>query len=169
MYMSALRDTGAQVNAIPLSVFYLFGDQKDIRQTGMILSGYSGVRLNVKGRCTFKCKYNGTCKSMEFYIIQDPKCRTPVLSYRACLDLKLISVLFSIDGRESVSGLDQYADVFQGLGKFPGTYSIETDPSVPPVVNPPRRVPLALKDRLMLELDRMEKLNVVKRNGLIPW
>ena len=35
------------------------------------------------------------------------------------------------------------------------SYHIEIDPSVKPVIHPPRRVPVTLKDPLKKELDRM--------------
>jgi len=34
--------------------------------------------------------------------------------------------------------IDQYTDVFSGLGCYPGEYRIVVDPSVMPVVNPAR-------------------------------
>jgi len=40
--------------------------------------------------------------------------------------------------------LDEYKDVFEGLGYLPGEYHIVTNDAVPPVVHPPCRVPVAL-------------------------
>ena len=159
-------DTGAQVNAIPKALFLRYFQERGLRKTNMILQGYSGKQLDVAGKCTLRCNHKpGEFKYFDFYVISDLKCSTPVLGLNACLRLRLISLLCAInspDGRESVKGIDDYADVFQGLGKFPGTHSIQVDPSIPPVVNPPRRVPIALKDKLKVELDRMEELEVVK-------
>ena len=39
------------------------------------------------------------------------------------------------------------------IGCFQGTYHISVDTKVPPVVHPPHRIPLALRDRLKEELD----------------
>ena len=41
-----------------------------------------------------------------------------------------------------------YPDVFRGLGQMPGTVHLELDESATPTVMPPRRVPVALKDKL---------------------
>ena len=46
----------------------------------------------------------------------------------------------------------EYADVFEGIGCLDESYHIET---VKPVIHPPRRVPVSLKDPLKKELDRM--------------
>ncbi len=49
----------------------------------------------------------------------------------------------------------EYADVFEGIGCLDKSYHIEIDPTVKPVIHPPRRVPVTLKDPLKKELDRM--------------
>ena len=59
---------------------------------------------------------------------------------------------------------DKYPDLFQGLGYLPGEHSIKIDPSVPPVVHPPRRVPVSLRGKIKDELDRMEKAGVVVKH-----
>ena len=57
--------------------------------------------------------------------------------------------------------LKAYADVFQGIGLFPGEYKIQLHQEVEPVVHPPRRIPIALRDRLKSERDRMETEAVI--------
>ena len=59
--------------------------------------------------------------------------------------------------------LESYNDVFKGLGKMPGKVHLQTDSSVDPVVMPPRRVPIAVKEKLKHELDRLEKMNVITK------
>lgn len=55
----------------------------------------------------------------------------------------------------------KYADVFQGFGALPLTYSMREDAQ--PVIHTPRRVPVALRDRLKVALHCMESLGVIKR------
>ena len=57
----------------------------------------------------------------------------------------------------------EYPDLFYGLGCLPGKHTIRIDPTVVPVVHPPRKVPVALKGRIKDELDRMVKAGVVER------
>jgi len=52
--------------------------------------------------------------------------------------------------------INEYADVFSDLGTMPGEYSITVNPSVCPVIHPPRKIPLHLKVKLRAELDHME-------------
>lgn len=44
--------------------------------------------------------------------------------------------------------LNQYSDVFHGIGLFSGQCTFQVDPNVRPVVNSPRKVPVALRDKL---------------------
>ena len=55
----------------------------------------------------------------------------------------------------------EYADVFEGIGCLEGSYHIEIDPSAKPIIHPPRRVPVTLKDSLKKELDRMVKEEIL--------
>ena len=59
--------------------------------------------------------------------------------------------------------INAYPDVFQGLGHMPGTVHLELDKSATPTVMPPRRVPVALKDKLKTELDRMEERQIITK------
>ena len=59
--------------------------------------------------------------------------------------------------------VEEYADVFKGLGCLDGDYRIQIDSSVALVVHPPWKVPFALKERLKAELDRMETIRAIKK------
>ena len=58
--------------------------------------------------------------------------------------------------REQKKILEQFKDVFKGLGCIKGVeYDIKMKADGIPVVNPPRRVPHALKSRLKEALDKL--------------
>ncbi|XP_064614576.1 uncharacterized protein LOC135478234 [Liolophura sinensis] len=64
----------------------------------------------------------------------------------------------------------QYRDVFQGTGLLEGKYKIDIDPAVTPVVHPPRKVPVALRDKLKSELQRLTDLNIIAPvTDPTPW
>ena len=44
-----------------------------------------------------------------------------------------------------------------------GKLHLEIDKTVTPVINPPRRVPFALKEKLKSELDRLEGLEMIRK------
>ena len=52
----------------------------------------------------------------------------------------------------------------KGLGEIKGVqHKIQIDPNATPVVHPPRKVPVALREPLKEELKRMEQLGVIKK------
>ena len=73
------------------------------------------------------------------------------------------------------SVLKDYTQAFMGLGSIPGECKIHLKPDAIPVVYPPRKIPVALKDRCKAELDRMEKMGIIKKKymsrptGSIRW
>ncbi|KAI8511996.1 hypothetical protein Bbelb_110960 [Branchiostoma belcheri] len=64
------------------------------------------------------------------------------------------------------SPIEEYQDVFIGLGRLPGECHLEVDDAVTPVVHPPRRVPVAMKDQLRIELDKMTEEATTHRRQL---
>ncbi len=58
---------------------------------------------------------------------------------------------------------DRFADVFTGMSCIEGEQHIKLKPDPQPAVHPPRRVPVALKNKVMEELERMEKMDVIEK------
>ena len=73
----------------------------------------------------------------------------PILSKQTMLyQSNLIQILdsdhLSVVKIDSDPLLDEYADVFEGLGKLAGQYEITVDETIKPVVHPPDVYPLLL-------------------------
>ena len=126
----------------------------------------------MRGRCKLKCKYKQQDSELELYVVNTQS--SPILSLRSCRNLELIKLVYSVDHADTLDACDtpelvktailsEYADVFDGLGLIPGACKIQLNPNVVPVVQPPRRVPVAIRDLLKKELDRMEKAEVIAK------
>ncbi|KAI2656552.1 Retrovirus-related Pol polyprotein from transposon 17.6 [Labeo rohita] len=67
----------------------------------------------------------------------------------------------------NVMDLDTFQHLQKGeelndeVGRLPVTYSMKTDPTIPPVVRPARRIPFAMQDKVKKELQRMTDLGVI--------
>ena len=59
--------------------------------------------------------------------------------------------------------LNEYADVFDGIGCFEGEYHITLDSTVPPVVHYPRRIPVALREPVKEELDYLIQQGIIAK------
>ena len=58
--------------------------------------------------------------------------------------------------------LEQYPQVFEGIGCMPGNYHLTIDSSVKPVVHPPRKIPLSIKGKVEAELQRLTELEIIE-------
>ena len=56
----------------------------------------------------------------------------------------------------------KYAELFKGVGLLEGKVHLETDPSVPPVQMPPRRLPVPIRDEVKRELDAMCRDGIIE-------
>ena len=63
-----------------------------------------------------------------------------------------------------------YADLFTGVGLIEGDVHLEVDPAVPPVQMPPRRLPVAIRDKVKDELDRLCREDIIEPvTEPTPW
>ena len=59
--------------------------------------------------------------------------------------------------------LFEFTDVFSGVGCLDGNYSIRVDERFSPVVHPPRKVPVPLREALKTELDSLVKDGILAK------
>ena len=57
--------------------------------------------------------------------------------------------------------LQEYADVFKGIGQFPGEHTIRLTDNAEPKVYPPGRVPIAMQEKFKAELKHIQDLDVI--------
>jgi hypothetical protein len=58
----------------------------------------------------------------------------------------------------------------EGTGKLQVKYDLELDENATPIVHPPRKVPVAIKERLRNELERLTKMDIIKPVSTpTPW
>lgn len=162
-------DSGAQCNIISEDIVPL---NTKLTQTTSILRMFNKTTVVPKGKCVLEvCNpKNGSKFNTEFFVVKE-KC-TPLLGSATMQKMELVKVRYEniltvgeLGNAPATLSLEEiptiYADVFEGNGRLEGQYHLITDDTVPPVVHPPRKVPIALRDRLKSELDRLEKLEVL--------
>ena len=67
--------------------------------------------------------------------------------------------------------IKQYPKCFNGVGKFQGEYHITLDPTVPPVIHPPQRTSITLREDIKIELHMVKNDIIVKveEGEPTPW
>ena len=160
-------DCGASANLLPAK--YTNGYQRDPCKKTLLMWNKSEVKPLGTTRLKLRNPQNRMKYSVEFIVVKENL--APLLGAKAVQHMGLITVnnsefkrVASVRDKTDPTAelLEEYKDVFgDGLGKLPGKAHLETDPTVPPVISPPRRVPIALKDRLKAELDRLQDFGVL--------
>ena len=160
--VSMKLDTGAQCNVLPLHIYNQISD-RPLKPSKSRLVSYSGHRLNTVGKVTLLVSTKNKYVPIEFEIVKDKS--TPLFGLKACLELNLISRLFSLNCENTSSEeiLENYRDVFEGLGCLPTEYRIRLEKDAKPIINPPRKIPYALRNKVKNELDRLEKMRVIQK------
>ena len=167
-----------------------------------VLTAYGGSRVHHYGSITIGCEFRGKRSAAQFYITDTPG--PAIIGLPTSIDLNLVKLNCAlhkqvtsqnetpqaiiethahqpaskpIQSKEDL--IEQYPNCFNGIGKFEGEYHITTDPLVPPVIHPPRRIPISLKDDIEKELDEMVSDGIIIKikegeptrwvNSLVHW
>ena len=60
--------------------------------------------------------------------------------------------------------MELFPDLFDGVGTIQGAkVNLDTNLNIPPVVQPPRKIPQAIVELLKYEIDRMMELKVIRK------
>ena len=159
-------DTGAQANILPLNLFKKKIDKPHLLEpsTHKLIS-YTGQHLKTTGKIKLHSRYRDQEQDMIFHVVDTDS--QPILGLQACMDLHLVRLLLSIEEQQRASLTadavrKEYKHLFEGMGDI-GEAKIQLKDDANPVIDAPRRVPLALRDRLKKELERMEKQEVIEK------
>ena len=166
-------DTGAETSIMPLNEFNNLKLKVSMSKTNVILVAFGEGKIYPKGKVTLNCKGNNETPVGVEFMVTEMKCK-PMLGLEASIKLGLIKqmpvfinkvemnpVNEGIGSRKQV--VEKYQDVFKGLGCMPGKHKIILEPDHVPVIQPPRKIPLALQDRLKTTIQSLEEKGVVEK------
>ena len=128
-------DTGSQVNnVIPASVYEKMREAPPLRPSSSKVFSYSGQRLPVTGDITMECQYKECSYTGVFHIVDTPPASQPILDLPACLQLKVIQLVLSVDSDSTLpqneslltknTVIEEYKHLFSGLGDLEGKITI---------------------------------------------
>ena len=168
-----LMDTGAECNLLPLDVYKGLTGDLDLKcldtRVKSVLILANGYEQPIQGKATLYATRNGHTHKILASVVKGHGYE-PILSKKTMLEMNLIKILdCDRDPRVNVlkTGrdplLEEYADVFEGLGKLDGKYHIVADESVKPVVHPPRRLPVAMTEHVQRKLEEMTANDVIAK------
>ncbi|XP_030763270.1 uncharacterized protein K02A2.6-like [Sitophilus oryzae] len=155
-------DTGAQANILPLKLYNSLGIKSNLRQTQVTLTSYTGNNLKIVGKCYIPCKKDDKTFNLEFYIVDSNT--QAILGLDSSLELNLIKRIDSLTKNCQYNSLiNEFSELFEGIGCINEPYHIEIDKNAKPVVHPTRKVALPLMDDLKQSLAELEKSKIIER------
>ena len=117
---------------------------------------YDNSVINTLGQCTLLFIYQSNIHPLLFKVIDGDQ--KPLLSGNTCMDLGLITVHTVCNVTDKSNQLiEQYSDVFEGLGCMGDAYHIDIDTTIQPVQHVPRQVQVAMKEPLKHKLAELTK------------
>ncbi|GFT56856.1 retrovirus-related Pol polyprotein from transposon opus [Nephila pilipes] len=146
---------------------------------------FKSIILDVNHKCfdvNFKLDTSAEVNILPLYILNKfkvkPKLSETNLSLttyglKSCKELQLIEIIDAIECSVISKNelINQYRDVFTGIGEFPSEpYHITLKDNSVPVIHPPRRVPQALQPKLKSTSNNLEKEGIVSKvNKPTDW
>ncbi|XP_020903454.1 uncharacterized protein K02A2.6 [Exaiptasia diaphana] len=153
--------------------------QGTLNQSKIILVAYGGSEIKHLGTVKIPCNFKDSKTVATFYITDTPG--PAIIGLHTATELNLLRFNLELKQfsprnrptefckrptnpapiKDKQDLIAQYPECFDGIGKFQGEYHIIIDPSVPPVVHPPRKAALSMKDEIKEELDEMVKKDII--------
>ena len=173
-------DSGASVNI--LNEKHVMG--KTLEHSNKTLVMWNGAEVKPLGECRVKMinPKTGQKYAVKFVIVKEDF--HPLLGANAIQKMALITVnnekfkmvakVSQVDefiSQHSDSIINEFKDVFkEELGRLPGEVHLEVDSGVTLNVAAARRIPVALKDKLKVELEKLVKRKVIEPvSESTPW
>ena len=150
-------DTGAKINCISKNNLKRVNKDAKINSAVKInLIAYGGQQIETVGT-TLR-----TNKGDLMFHVVDCDVKT-ILGLTDTMKLNLIQLDAEVHSIVNPV-IDDYSDLFDNtvLGKLPMDYHMRLDPTVPPVVCSARKIPVAMKQDVINELEHMKNIGVIE-------
>ncbi|KAK8756670.1 hypothetical protein V5799_000628 [Amblyomma americanum] len=154
-------DTGSQANIVPVTLYRRLKNTASLQKSTAVLKAYNGSAIKHVGVDREILVLNGVAHVVTFFVVK--KGRQAILGLQTCQQFGLVpKAVDSVEWNETAPE-KAFPDLFQGTGCVGRQYRMVLRADAVPVVHPARRVPLALRDPLRQELERMEKAAIIKK------
>ncbi|XP_070382812.1 uncharacterized protein [Dermacentor albipictus] len=154
-------DTGSQANLLPYGLYAKMNPQPPLYPSSAILRSYGGDVIKHIGVMRVEVSLNGCIAMLSFFVAR--KGRQAILGLEASERLGLISRVNSVSQNSSEEVVASFRHLFTGTGCVKRVYHMVLRKDATPVVQRPRRVPLALEEPLREELSRMEQAGIIAK------
>ena len=152
------------VTSYPFPIFNQIKNKPPIRNSKAVLRTYGGNVIPFIGVCTMTVKTKNKAIDTSFHIV-DVNNTKLLIGIKSWQDLNIFTINTVESDHKNTTNfiLKQYDDIFKGLGKADGEYTIKLSDDAKPTIRPPRKDPLTILPKLKEALDRLEMAGVVSK------
>ena len=159
----------------PQSSYRSDGTQLELTPSSTTITTFGGHIISNFGTCEFILSHHGDSKSCAFHVVNTEG--PTILGLPTCRGMKLITLNYGIattetkavptlgaQGNTNVKSEHlQYQDCFHSIGCFQGELHITLDPTVQPVIHPPRRVREEIREPFKKELNTLIEQGIIAK------
>ncbi|XP_064641926.1 uncharacterized protein K02A2.6-like [Lineus longissimus] len=172
-------DTGASGNTLPVRTYKQMYGKTATKQrlkplVNTVLTAYNGQRIPCWGTIIIKCRYKDQpFQDVTFYVVDVPG--PAVLGLPSCRSMKLVTIhcdaqnISTLETKQAkpikyVADLMRaYPNRFDTIGNLGKPAKLHLKEDAVPFQDPPRKYAIHMKPRLKTELDRIEKMGVIRK------
>lgn len=159
-------DSAASCNTLTMTDYDRLG-KPNLTPTNTTLTLYDQSKCIPLGWTDLMVENQSGQYTSRKFLVVDTK-QHSLLSWKTCQQLELLKLGEQVNATSTSDDqidnlLDEFVDVFTGLGKLDGLYDIELDPNCRPVQVRPRKVPLSMKEDLIAAIDKLEERGIVAK------
>ena len=161
--VKVLIDTGTSVNVMDECIFQkLFANKVKLQRSTSVLCLFQtnenlSSPLMVMGKFDVVVESNMKIIPAMFHVIKWDTNAEPLIGFQTAESLGLVVIMNAVrTGPEMFTSklLEEYADLFQGIGKMEGVQvDLHVDRTVTPVAQPHRRIPFSIRPKLVAKLE----------------
>lgn len=171
-------DTGAQGNTLPISTFRRMFPEKlttdgcpklKKQSKDKKLIAYNGTPIKCYGNISIPCNYQTPDWHKSTFYIVDVN-GPAILGLPSLEILKMVTLHCTVKEQNIVKPINKiedlvqiYPDQFDKIGSMPGHVRLTTSKNVQPHIDPPRKTPIALKDNIKQELEKMVSNKIIRK------
>lgn len=114
------------------------------------------------GIISLTCRHRDQDFHVDFYIVREDV--QAILGANTCQEMKMLQRIYSLTPSalpEDIVNSYMYENLFKVLGCLPGMHTVGVHKTASPVVHPPGKIPIAIKEKVKAELDRMTEMGVI--------
>lgn len=166
-------DTGAALCSISYADYKALHIDSKIFNTNVQMKTYTGEIIKPKGVCYVSCQYKETQFSGKLFVIAQTV--DPIMGRdwirQVNIDWAEIKVLKAVENLQLEEVLKTYEDVFTDkIGKIPSEKAcLKLKPDTTPIFYKPRPVPYSRKEKIEMELDRLERQGILTKVEHSDW